>query len=413
MTNRNTSIYTTHLLGGEEDPTFKHTLINHASGSPLYVRRLAKSTSEYAFALRGGLYCYDLLPANTLKDALSDSHLADVITEAGVGARRKVINLYQPDSEVALEYTGTISFEWTTYFEGHTLQWSKGLLGTIYCSLVRKPDPSIEISKYVPGNKKTPATFTILDYNIARLEINDIRGLEIVLMCSVFTFIDMHNDDVGPGEAAAARESISPPRAPAAAIPTSTSPKPALPERQPSLYEHPRSKLQTIDANTLNISPDLDFEGQVRKTIDMLDRNVFITLNAPESAAVQTTIRVAESAKRRYMKRPGGMRDDEDLHLYVITDDLRKDKRNSKVYVPPSTLTIHISKWHMPELEERQQQKRKMIDNSSGEETEPVDDFDVAPPHPSKTAYSPTTPTNPRMSFINSLNKLRRGAAKV
>ena len=314
---------------------------------------------------------------------------------------------------MALEYTGTLSFEWSTVFEGHSLQWSKGLLGSIYCSLIRKPDPSIEICKYVPGSKKAPASFTILDYNIARMDIQDIRGLEIVLLCSLFTFIDMHTLDVGPREAIDARQSASPPRIPPAPISPSASPKPDLPHRQPSMYEHPRSKLQTVDASTLNINPDLDFEGQVRKTIDMLDRNVFITLHAPESAAVQTTIRVAESAKRRYMKRPGGMRDDEDLHLYVITDDLRKDKRGSKIYVPPSSLTIHISKWHMPELEERQQQKRKMIDDGCGEE-DGVEDFDVAQPPPSKVAYSPTTPTtNSRMSFINSLNKLRRGVAKV
>ncbi|TIB70319.1 hypothetical protein E3Q08_00019 [Wallemia mellicola] len=390
MTIRNISIFTTEFINGEDDARFRKTLINHSSGSPLYVRSLLKDSSEYAFALR---------------DALSDSHLADVITEAGVSAKKKTINLYQPDSEVGLEYTGTLSFEWTTYFEGHTLQWSKGLLGSIYCSLIRKPDPSVEVCKYVPGNKKSPPTFTILDYNLARFELEDIRGLEIVLLCSVFTFLDMQNQEVGPGEPAKDEPMMT------SAVPISAAPAgPALPDRQPSLYEHPRSKLQTIDANTLNISPDLDFEGQVRKTLNMLDGNVFVTLHAPESAAVQTAIRVAESAKRRYMKRPGGMRDDEDLHLYVITDDLLKDRRVSKVYVPPSTLTIHISKWHMPELEEKQQQKRKMMEDSADDiESDPIENTTRV----SRVVPSPTTPTNPRMSFINSLNKLRRGVGKV
>lgn len=215
----------------------------------------------------------------------------------------------------------------------------------------------------------------------------------------------MQNQEVGPGEPAKDEPTMT------SAVPISAvHAGPALPERKPSLYEHPRSKLQTIDANTLNISPDLDFEGQVRKTLNMLDGNVFVTLHAPESAAVQTAIRVAESAKRRYMKRPGGMRDDEDLHLYVITDDLLKDRRVSKVYVPPSTLTIHISKWHMPELEEKQQQKRKMMEDSADDvESDPIDNTMRV----SRVAPSPTTPTNPRMSFINSLNKLRRGVGKV
>lgn len=387
---RSKSIYTTHLRSGAEDKNFKYTDISHESGTALYVRVLAKCTSEYAFAL---------------KDALSNSHLADVITETGPAAKKKTINLYQPESQVELEYTGTISFEWSARFEGHHLQWHKGLLGSIYCSLMRKPDPSIEIAKFTPRSRKSPATFTILDYNIARMDIDDIRGLEIVLLCSIFTFIDISNDDV---------VSITPNTTP----PTPTN--------------------QTPSSNTLSITPDFDFEAQVRNTMAMLDQNSFITLHAPESAAVQTAIRVAESAKRRYMKRSGGLRNDDDLYLYVIADDLgNKYTRTSKIYIPPSSLTIHISKSHMAQFEARQQQKgdvaesvdesaiEKAIESSGADAVvsdtvsdtvadtphHPSQDLDQGPPPLSKSTYS--TPTNSRTSFINSLNKLRRGVAKV
>ena len=144
----------------------------------------------------------------------------------------------------------------------------------------------------------------------------------------------------------------------------------------------------------------------------MLDKNVFVTLHAPEGVAVQSTITVAESAKRRYMKRSKELRDDEDLYLYVVSPDgnefKESKKRSSKNYVPPSSLTIHLSKWPMPESDPRQPNKSDSIT--------PPNNTSPATSTQSPPNFSPISTTSSkdyRTSFINSLNKLRRGVAKV
>ena len=159
-------------------------------------------------------------------DALSDSQLSDVISSDGLNSKKKIIRLHQPLTEIKLEYTGIINFEWTFLFEDQKFQWSEGLLGSYYCSLNRKPDPSVEICKFIPNSKSKFPVFSILDYNLARFDIKDIRGLEIILFTSLFTFLDMANEDTGPGESP--KRSIEEPTN----------------EEIYNKYEHPRMKLQ-------------------------------------------------------------------------------------------------------------------------------------------------------------------------
>ena len=62
------------------------------------------------------------------------------------------------------------------------------------CYLDRKPDPQVlvAITKDQPGRLKTTSV-QILDYNLNRFDIDDRKGLEIVLLTALLTFQDSND----------------------------------------------------------------------------------------------------------------------------------------------------------------------------------------------------------------------------
>lgn len=90
---------------------------------------------------------------------------------------------------------------------------------------------------------------------------------------------------------------------------------------------------------------------------------LFITLRSLTPACVAKVVQVAEATKRRRYKE-SGYDDERELHQYVDTTagqtgkgkgprviNLDDNPKRVTSYQPPNTLTIHLSKIAMPELE--------------------------------------------------------------
>jgi hypothetical protein len=88
---------------------------------------------------------------------------------------------------------------------------------------------------------------------------------------------------------------------------------------------------------------------------------LYIVIRPQSSEHVAKVIQVAEATKRFYYK---SVRHDEDLHQYVSMEDAQPAntgpkvinlddgrKKKDKPYVPPQTVTVHLSKIAMPELQ--------------------------------------------------------------
>lgn len=71
----------------------------------------------------------------------------------------------------------------------HDFEWKRE-----ECFMIRKPDPPVlvAVTKEPPGKLKTAAV-QILDYNLNRFDIDDRKGLEIVILTALLTFHDLND----------------------------------------------------------------------------------------------------------------------------------------------------------------------------------------------------------------------------
>lgn len=120
-------------------------------------------------------------------DPLSESLLITA-TSPSASNKFKTLELYNPSSVVELKFTGTLSFRWSFKWEQHEFEWKRE-----ECFMVRKPDPPVlvAVTKEPPGKIKTTAV-QILDYNLNRFDIDDRKGLEIVILTALLTFQDVN-----------------------------------------------------------------------------------------------------------------------------------------------------------------------------------------------------------------------------
>lgn len=118
-------------------------------------------------------------------DPISESLLASA-TSPSATSKHKTIELYNPSKVIELKYTGTLTFRWSFKWEEHEFEWKRE-----ECFMIRKPDPPVmvAVTKEPPGRIKT-ASVQILDYNLNRFDIDDRKGLEIVILTALLTFQD-------------------------------------------------------------------------------------------------------------------------------------------------------------------------------------------------------------------------------
>ncbi|KAG9102517.1 hypothetical protein FRC06_001893 [Ceratobasidium sp. 370] len=290
-------------------------------------------------------------------DPLSDSLLATV-TAANATSKNKVIELHNPTIKIDLTFTGRLFFKWEFKWEDHEFEWKKD-----ECYLLRKPDPPVLVAVSESEQRNKKAIVQFLDYNLSRFDVEDRRGLEVVLVASLLSFQDQ--SDEYRSRAAAADAASGGLRA-YSRQPSSSGSAPALP---PKPGEAMVVKLQSSHKHEPN-EIVVGSEGAIDEYVDLAcnllqdDSMMFIMIRALDAAQVQRVVQVAEETKRTRRR----ARYEEELHQYLRYEDEKQEAPKGpkvikldgspqkdvssplKAYTPPKTLTIHLSKIPMPEL---------------------------------------------------------------
>ncbi|CAL1715544.1 unnamed protein product [Somion occarium] len=310
-------------------------------------------------------------------DPLSESLLATA-TAPNAASKHKTIELHNPSSVVELKYSGTISFKWRFKWEEHEFEWKRE-----ECYILRKPDPAVlvAITKEPPGRLKT-STVQILDYNLNRFDIDDRKGLEIVMLTALLTFQDTNEAYHTPTTTPPAVSSSTKPTTNTTDSPTPQAlgnlppqnhgPPPVVPPKPaPKTGVERIAELHMIrtlqgegEANEVEIGMEGGVDDYAKYAEGLLkdEAMLFITLRSASAAQVPKVLRVVEETKR--LRHKSGLAESEELYQYVVYDapgDKAKGPKRinlddpmpvgKKGYRPPSNLTVHLSKIDMPELQ--------------------------------------------------------------
>ncbi|KZT07374.1 uncharacterized protein LAESUDRAFT_724832 [Laetiporus sulphureus 93-53] len=298
-------------------------------------------------------------------------------------SKHKTLQLHNPSVVVELKYTGTLTFKWGFKWEDHEFEWRRE-----ECYILRKPDPAVlvAVTKEPAGRLKT-STVQILDYNLNRFDIDDRKGLEIIILTALLTFQDVNDAYHAPRAEDAAMSTSVPP----ATSSTLTSLRtlgfgtgrpsqdavPTLPPKPPPRVGIERiaemHMLRTLqgegEANELEVTEEGSVEEYAQFAQQLLsdEAMLFVTVRSASPAEVPKVLRVVEETKRLRYK--SGL-DDEELHQYVSYDADKKSKGPRRInlndprpkdkqsaYAPPSSLLVHLSKIDMPELQPKAEVK--------------------------------------------------------
>ncbi|SNX82933.1 uncharacterized protein MEPE_01639 [Melanopsichium pennsylvanicum] len=146
-----------------------------------------------------------------LLDGLMNDFLLASISQPLTDTRKKLIQLYNPDSHIELEKkTMTFQQAWRFQFSDtnskhvENFSWKReggpsrgsSTQSAYVCEVIRKPDPSVLAAQYrPPAAKCKPATLQLMDYNINRLDVQDKKGIEVALVMSLSALLDQEYDD--------------------------------------------------------------------------------------------------------------------------------------------------------------------------------------------------------------------------
>ncbi|KZV98779.1 hypothetical protein EXIGLDRAFT_831994 [Exidia glandulosa HHB12029] len=300
----------------------------------------------------------------SLFEPLSNSVLSTVSAPAAT-SKLKTLALHNPDAVVELKYTGTLSFKWCFDWEEHTFEWRREA-----CYMLRKPDPPVQVAvtKEPSGRIKT-SVVQILDYNLHRFDINDRKGLEILMLTALLTFTDQSEEYHAKTTGATSLPNSARP-SPPIAIPsqrmmmdspmTPVAPPPPVPPKSALDRIVMAQAQQDMGPNEILISNDADVDDYARYGRDLLQDNnmLYVVLKSGGPEQVPKVLTVAEAIKR--LRHKAGI--EETLHLYPSYDEVPRngpkiirldDPATSTAtnYKPPVNLTIHLSKIPMPELQ--------------------------------------------------------------
>ncbi|PWN51316.1 hypothetical protein IE53DRAFT_55186 [Violaceomyces palustris] len=159
---------------------------------PAYTRQRATSSTNYKTILLDGIVPDCILASITSPSALD---------------KIKNVQLHNPPSSVSLEKAGmTFYQDWKFTFGEEVFSWRKSSTvgnanrSSYVCNVIRKPDPSINVAEYRPSSKSRLSGLTFMDHNLDRIDVQDKKGLEIVLVLTLCALLDQEYDErVGTG----------------------------------------------------------------------------------------------------------------------------------------------------------------------------------------------------------------------
>lgn len=306
-------------------------------------------------------------------DPISESLLASA-TSPSATSKHKTVELYNPSKVIELKYTGTLTFRWSFKWEQHEFEWKRE-----ECFMIRKPDPPVmvAVTKEPPGRIKT-ASIQILDYNLNRFDIDDRKGLEIVILTALLTFQDAsdsyHEAPNDNNATSAATTSALKGFTEMTARKVSSGPtySPPVPPPKPG----PKKGVERVaeiqasrgEVNEVLIVEECSPKDYARYCARMLhdEAMMFISIRSAGASQVPKVLQVVEETKR-YRHKAG----DKDLYQYVLYDTIQMSRKGPKTInlddnkangTPGSNIVVHLSKIDMPEL-----RPRSAIPNRPGE----------------------------------------------
>ncbi|EJD07364.1 uncharacterized protein FOMMEDRAFT_164351 [Fomitiporia mediterranea MF3/22] len=339
--------------------------ITPREGDPLVTELIDPSGTAHYRKVRtqnaGGLYEFSLF------EPLYESLLATV-TAPSATSKHKTVELHNPSVPVELKYTGTFTFRWSFKWEEHEFEWKRE-----ECFLIRKPDPPVlvAITKEPPGKIKTKSV-QILDYNLQRFDINDRKGLEIVLLSALLSFQDYSEDIHGRKEdsTSSTPSLLGTPATKTSKTPEVTSPPPELPPKPQKTGVEKVAEMQTGELGEVTVEADGLAQDYAQYCANLLEgeETFFVILRSSSALTVPKVLEIAHQTKR--IRHKQGL--DEELYQYVQYDTekstgkkgpriikLDDDAEEKDRYKPPESLTVHLSKIPLPELQPKVKEKSK------------------------------------------------------
>ncbi|KAK7466359.1 hypothetical protein VKT23_005086 [Stygiomarasmius scandens] len=298
-------------------------------------------------------------------DFASQSLLA-IATSPSPASKIKMVELYNPTINIELKSTGLLSFKWSFQWEEHKFEWRRE-----ECYLIRGEDPPVlvAITKEPVGRLKTQS-IQILDYNLMRFDVNDRKGLEIVILTALFIFQDA-NEFAHLSKEEKRKNSSS---SLISSSPSQSPPPPPLPSKpEPKTGVDRIAEMQAIrgEVNEVTVEEEGDVSDYASYCWNLLqdDAMLFVIIRSNTENEVPKVLQVLEETKR--IRHRAGLEDD--LHQYVVFDTKKKgpkrinlDQPTNDEYTPPQDLHIHLSKIPMPELEPRPSTIHNAKDSNDG-----------------------------------------------
>ncbi|KAL0955120.1 hypothetical protein HGRIS_004035 [Hohenbuehelia grisea] len=342
---------------------------------------------------------YDFASASLLIKAIAPSSTSKV----------KTLELCNPTSVVELKYTGTLSFRWSFKWEEHEFEWKRE-----ECYMIRKPDPPVMVAvTKEPAGRLKSTSIQILDYNLNRFDINDRKGLEIVMLTALLTFHDSNDSYHGtPKEEGTPTTSLMGSRKVSGNEVSSRPVPPPKPAPKTGVDRVAEIQAARGEYNEIMVEEEgsIDDYGQYCFGLLKDDAMLFITIRSASAEQVPKVLQVVEQTKR--IRHKAGM--DDELHQYVLYDTVQtpqKGPRRIKLdddaskgknkYTPPNSLAVHISKIPMPELQPKatvhgkevgkndKEDKKKEKKKEKEDKKKKKDDKKGRSPSPSPTRLPP------------------------
>lgn len=354
-------------------------LTDPSSNTIYYRKRFNAGDAENAYSwnfyepLSGGLLC--------------------TVTASNASSKQKWIELHNPEAKVELGYTGTFTFKWCFDWEGHTFEWRRES-----CYLLRKPDPPVQVAvTREPAGKIRTSQVQLLDFDLNRFDIEDRKGLEIIMLASLMTFQDY--SEALKGDKNGGSPSAPPSR--------HNSDGPATPTTVAEVISNSQA-VNRVQKNNVIIGDDASVEDYANHCVHMLKDPslLYLVLRSQSPDHVPKVIQVAEATKRTHYK-TGGY--NEELNQYVTMedekpqangpkiiklDDDKHKKKKEKDYKPPQMVVVHLSKIPMPELAPKARPSTKPSPPSTESSLRPPTKPGRTP-SPSRPASSSPGPSHP------------------
>ncbi|KAG6837359.1 hypothetical protein H0H93_010961 [Arthromyces matolae] len=383
------NLFTLHVTPNKDNP---HLVDLIDPSGTIHYQKLRLPGAEYKMEVYGTMFSCIFGRVSTEASSSSGSidpiaqSLLITVTAPNAASKAKTLELYNPTIQVDLKYTGTLSFRWGFKWEEHEFEWKRE-----ECFMLRKPDPPVlvAVTKEPAGRLKT-TTVQILDYNLNRFDVNDRKGLEIVILTALLTFADTNEAYHTPQETMrnVGRTATGPPPSNPPAVPQSIQlaqeapPPPPKPAPKTGVERIAEMQATLGEYNEITVGE----EGQIQQYAEYCSRllevhssqfcfhaafppdeslapfkdeaMLFVTIRSGASEQVPKVLQVVEETKR--IRHKAGLEDAE-LHQYVVYDTAQKkgprrinlddNVKPTTTYTPPTSLTVHLSKIDMPELQ--------------------------------------------------------------